>query len=482
MEVEQKMEKAIEDLRELAKKQEELSEKTEESKSSNQELEQKQNELKKEFEDLKKDLKDLEQKNKELESPNDLGQDEKDQEEISQDMENSSQELNKKQNKKASKSQKSAADKMKKMSDKMQKAMEEQAEEGEDMQALRDILENLLSVSFEQEALMKEARNVNKSNPRYLQLIQQQKKLQDDSKMIEDSLFALSKRQPKISSVVNKEIAEINMNMEKAIKNMVDRKTDEAGVRQQYVMTGVNNLALMLSESLQQMMQQQQQQQSSKSKPGGGSCNKPGGQGKPKKQRSAAQMRAMQQQINDQIAKLKDQMAKQQGKEGNKPKPGPGGKQQGGKNGQGSEGGINEQLARLAAQQEALRREMQKAAEKFNKDGKGGNGQMQKLAEKMEKTETELVNKMITEETLRRQQEILTRLLEAEKAEREQDLDQKRESKEGNFEKKRNPEQFLEYKALKQREAELLKTVPPDLKPWYKQKVNRYFNQTTSNP
>jgi len=143
-------------------------------------------------------------------------------------------------------------------------------------------------------------------------------------------------------------------------------------------------------------------------------------------------MRDMQKQNNEKIAKLKDQMAKQQGKEGNKPKPGE--KQSGGKSGQGNQTGNNqfsEQLARLAAQQEALRREMQKASEQFNKDGKNGNGSMQKLAEKMEKTETELVNKMITEETLRRQQEILTRLLDAEKAERKQDMDQKRESKEG---------------------------------------------------
>jgi hypothetical protein len=483
MEVEQKMEKAIDDLRELAKKQEELAQKTESSKPEQSELQQKQNELNKEFENLKKDLEDLEKKNNELESPNDLGQNQQDKEEISNDMENSSKELSKKQNKKASGSQKNAAGKMQKMSDKMQKAMEEQMENGEDAKALRDILENLLSVSFDQEALMKEAQTINKSNPRYLQLIQKQKKLQDDSKMIEDSLFALSKRQPSISSVVNKEIADINMNMEKSIKNMVDRKQDEAASRQQYVMTGVNNLALMLSESLQQMMQQQQQQQNSKSKPGGGSCNKPGGQGKPKKQRSLSQMRSMQQQINDQIAKLKDQMAKQQGQDGNKPKPG--GKQAGGKNGQSEQSGndnTNEQLARLAAQQEALRREMQKAAEKFNTDGKSGNGQLQKLAEKMEKTETELVNKMITEETIRRQQEILTRLLEAEKSEREQDMDQKRESKEGVFEKNRNPELFLQYKALKQRETELLRTIPPDLKPWYRKKVNHYFNQTSSTP
>ena len=117
--------------------------------------------------------------------------------------------------------------------------------------------------------------------------------------MIEDSLFALSKRQPQISAVVNREISEINANMEKAIADIADRQTQVAAGRQQYVMTGVNNLALMLSEALNQM---QQQMQKIPAKEGSGSCKKPGGKGqKP----SMANMRQMQEQINQQIKKLK---------------------------------------------------------------------------------------------------------------------------------------------------------------------------------
>jgi hypothetical protein len=73
--------------------------------------------------------------------------------------------------------------------------------------------------------------------------------------------------------------------------------------------------------------------------------------------------------------------------------------------------------------------------------------------------------------------------LEAEKAEREQDWDEKRESKEGKIENLRNPNEFLEYKGKKQKEAEMLKTVPPAMNPYYKNKVNRYFNQSSqTNP
>ena len=48
----------------------------------------------------------------------------------------------------------------------------------------------------------------------------------------------------------------------------------------------------------------------------------------------------------------------------------------------------------------------------------------------MEQTETDLVNKIINNETIKRQKEILTRFLESEKAEKERELDEKRESNE----------------------------------------------------
>jgi hypothetical protein len=468
MEFEKKLDDAIKNLDKLADEQEKLAEKTENKEEKQQDLEKKQDELNKKFDDLKKDLEDLKKKNEELAEPNKMESSEEQQKDIKKDMENSSDEMKQKQNKKASKSQKSAAEKMKKMSQKMQEEQAEAEDEGEDAEALRQILENLISVSFTQENLINKAKTIDRTNPQYLKLIQEQKKIKDDAKMIEDSLFALSKRQVKIQSIVNREIADINSNMAKSIKNLEDRFIPAATSRQQYVMTSVNNLALLLSEALAQMNQQMQQKKDSK--PGSGSCKKPGGSGsKP----SMSKMKSMQEQINKQIAKLKEQMAKEKGKEGEK------GKEKGkakGNGAPGGEGGMSESLAKLAAQQESLRRELQKASDKMNKDGKQGNGSLQKLAEEMEKTETDLVNKRISQETINRQQDILTRLLEAEKAERERDLDEKRESKEPQNEIFRNPNQFLEYNLLKQKEAELLQTVPPALNQYYKNKVNEYFN------
>jgi hypothetical protein len=133
----------------------------------------------------------------------------------------------------------------------------------------------------------------------------------------------------------------------------------------------------------------------------------------------------------------------------------------------------------MAAQQEALRNQLQKMMNEMIKEGDGGNaGNLRNILNKMEQTETEIVNKKLSLETMKRQQEILTRLLEAEKAERERELDTKRESNENKADYRRNILEFNQYNKLMNQEAELLKTLPPSLKPFYKNLVKEYFNTT----
>lgn len=513
MEVEQKMQQALDKLDELKNKQEELKKETEGNKgkeetkekegtkgkeetkeTSSKELEKKQDDLNKQFDDLKKDLKELQEKNAALEQPNELPKTEEKQNEISQEMEKSSEQLNQNNKKNASKSQKQASDKMQEMQQQMQQAMDkmEKEEQEEDMQTLRQILENLLNLSFAQEDLMTQLSKLKTDNPLFLKVTQTQKKLQDDSKIIEDSLLALSKRVPAISAIVNREISSIHMNMGKAVSELAERMQSNAQMRMQYSMTSINNLALLLNESLEQM--QKQAKEAKEGKPGSGSCKKPGkgqkpsskpGDGKP----SMANMKQMQQQLNKQLEELK--RALEQGnkpggqKPGNKPGDKPGGQKPGGQQGIGQQGkqgvmpgtqgqGMSEQLAKMAAQQEALRRQMQQMMDKIKKEGgsnPGGN-----VAELMEQTEKDIVNRQITQETMKRQQDIITKLLESEKAEREREQDEKRKSNEAKNEIFSNPTQFLEYKRLKAKELELLNTVSPSLTPYYKQKVNEYFN------
>ena len=348
----------------------------------------------------------------------------------------------------------------------------------ENAQALRQILENLLNLSFAQEELINTLPKTRIDNPQFVQIPKQQNKLKDDSKIIEDSLLALSKRVPQVSSTINREISAIHLNMDKTVKALAERNSGESLMRMQGTMTSVNNLALLLNESLEQMQNQMKQQMQSKSqksgkckKPGSGSGKNPSSQGQP-----VQNMRKMQEQLNKQLQEMKDALEKGQ-KPGEKPgdkkgqKPGTG-LGQNGKSGNGLPV-SSEQFAKMAAQQEALRRQMQSMMDKLKNKGSKPGGDLTNL---MEQTEKDLVNKQITNETMRRQQDILTRLLESEKAERERDQDEQRKSNEAKKQEISNAENFLEYKRLKEKEMELLNTVPPGLTPYYKEKVNSYFN------
>ncbi|MBL4652026.1 MAG: hypothetical protein JKY53_04045 [Flavobacteriales bacterium] len=472
MEFEMKLEETIEKLDELAKEQKELAEETKEKDADKEDLKEKQQEIKEKFEELQKDMDELAEKNEELENSHKMPDTEQEEQEAKKQMEESSEELSEGKKKKASESQQSAGDEMQKMSEKLQNMQQEmQEKQAEDIEALRQLRDNLIALSFDQEQLMKEVKTIKNHSPYYVELIQRQKKLSDDAKMVEDSLFALSKRQPKIRSVVNREMTQINENIEKSIDLLSNHNPPkrfnqyiaEAAGREQYIMTSLNNLALMLDEAIQQM-----QQQMSEQKFGDKSCSKPGNSSQPK----PGSMKKMQKSLSKQMEQLKKEM-----EAGKKPGQKPNGSSPG--------GGMSKKLAELAAQQEALRNEVQKIADKMGREGenegegegKGGKGNLEKLAEMMEENEKDIVNKNITQETIRRQRDIMTRLLEHEKAEREREFDEKRQSQEAKNQEISNPSEFFEYNIMKQKEAELLRTVPPTMNSFYKNKVNEYFNQ-----
>lgn len=447
MELEEKMKETADKLDELSKKQDELAQKSEDKNKSAEELKKEQEGLNKEFEQVKKDLDDIEKKNEELEFAKDMESFDKQEEEISEEMKNSEQQLSEGQKKKAGKSQKGASEKMKQLAQDIRKeqSQQQQEQQEEDMQALRALLENLLRFSFDQEKLMESLRSVDVNNPKYLKMAQEQRKLKDDAKILEDSLLALSKRVIQIQSSVNEQITDINANTEKALAHLQDRMVPQARSNQQFVMTAVNNLALMLSEALDQMQQQMASQM-----PAPANCSKPG-KGKPGP--SAGDIKKMQEKLSQQLKEMKGKMDGPSGKGGQ---------------------GMSEELARMAAQQEALRNALQQLDQSENKDGQGSLGNLGEVAKQMEETEKDIVNKKITEMTLKRQQDILTRLLESEKAEREREQEERRESNEARDIMRPTP-RFEEYKQMKLRESELLKTIPPSLTTFYKNLVNSYF-------
>ena len=421
-------------------------------------LKDKQDKLDQEAKDAQKEMEDLKKMNDEAKKSDDMKDAEKNMDDAEKEQQDADQNLSQKQNQKAAKSQKSAAKKMKNASKslaKMKQSMEAE-EEGEDMAAIRQLLKNILTLSFDEEKLMSQLRTININTPKYVELMQEQQRIRENSAMVQDSLYALAKRVFQIQSFVTKEMTDINKYLGKSISELEDRNTFKAAGDEQYVMTGLNNLALMLSETQSQMQQQQQQAESDPSKPSSGvprlSCKKPGSSGLPN-------LSKMQKQLSDKITQMSEMM-KQQGKN---PVPGK------------SQNSMSKEFAQMAEQQAQMRKQLEDINNKENKDGKNGLGDLTKAIKQMEQNETDLVNKRITSEMLQRQQEILTRLLDADKAEKERGEKPERESTTGKEELRKMPPSLAEYLKQKQAEVDWYKTVPPSLKPYYKSLAEKYF-------
>ncbi len=484
LQFQEKLKDLVEDSKELAEKQKELADKMEDKAISKEDAQKEQEAIDKEMEELDDKMQELQEKNDDLGKKHDLGQ-AKEEQKASEDAQKESQEQMKSgKMKKASQSQQKAGDQMQKMSESLasMQAQAQQQQQEEDMDALRQLLENLIEMSFSQEDIMNDIKNLAAHDPKYVEVGRQQRKIKDDAQIIKDSLFALSKRVIEIKPIINEEIGQINYYMDKSLEDIGERRTNEARSKQQFIMKSTNNLALLLDEVLKQMQQQQMAQSQSA---GSGSCMKPGaGKSKPT---SIPSLKQMQEQLGKQLEKMKKGMKDGKGEEGKGKKPGekgnPGGNKPNGQSGSGGSGEgdqegqqQSESLAKLAAQQAAIREQLKKLREQLNQDGSGNGNGLNKIIDDMEKTEEDIIYNKIGDHTLKRQKDILTRLLEHERAERERDWDEKRESKEAKNEEFSNPDRFLEYKRRKEKEIELLRTIPPDLKKYYRKKVNAYFN------
>lgn len=487
LERDMRMEDIAKKAEELAKKQDELNKETENGNKSPEELKKKQDELNKEMDGLKKDMQDLAKLNAEMENKKDLDEMKQDEQDAEQNMDKSSEELSSGSKSKASKSQKKAKESLEKLAKKMKdSAAGGGADETEiDIKATRQILQNLIRMSFSQEDLINDVKRTAISDPKYVGNIKIQQKLKQDSKMIADSLFKLSKRVSMISSTVNKEIDGINRRMETGITWLEQRNIAEASVDQQYIMTGANNLALMLNEVLQQLMEQQADQKKKEGE-SNGSCNKPGS--KPSKKSGKGigmqlgDIITKQQQLGDAMKQLKDKMGKKPGdKPGEKPGDKPGDKtgkegKEGkkGDNGEEQAGGESEQMARIAAQQAALRKQLNDINNQLRKDGKS-NPNLTRIQSDMDRNETDIVNRRITNDLLQRQSEILSRLLEAKDALRQQEQGEERESNTAKDQTREIPQQLKDILKNKQSVIDYYKTVPAELKPYYKQMVENYY-------
>ncbi|WP_069660038.1 DUF4175 family protein [Arcticibacter eurypsychrophilus] len=450
LQFDQKLTASINDLKRAADQQNKLNKSVEEKRSTFQDAAAQQEKLSKEFEDITKQLESLKKKNEELEKSHPLADLSKEEKEVNEEQKKSKNSLRANNADPAQKSMQKAADQIAEMAKRME-AMKETSKTSENkvnLQALREILANLLKSSFDQESILIATRKSVATDPLLVSHTQKQLQIRNNIQVIGDSLAVLSRQIPQIESVVSQELKTITERINYSLESMAERSIQEAVSDQQSAMASINNLALLLTE-VEEHLQKAMKNASS------------GGKGS---QQSLSQLGQRQDQLNKNMEKAREQM-KQNGSESGRIR---------------GQVNLSQQFARMAREQNLIRQTLQQINREMNKDGQGKLGNLDKLSQDMEQTEMELVNKNIQSETLIRQHDILTHLLEADQAERERDLDNKRESKAGIDQLPGYIEKLKQLKNIKLKETELLKTVPADLNLFYQLKINEYFRSLDS--
>lgn len=487
LEMQMKMEGLAQKMEELAKKEAALEQKTEAGAQSNEALRKEQEQIKQELDKMmNEDMKAIEQQNEQLQQPQQLDKAQDAGKEAGSEMEKSKDQLQQNDKKNAKQSQQNAKNKLQEMSQSLKQmaAGMDMEQLDIDIKATRQLLTNLIRFSFDQEKLMNALRATSVNSPAYLLLTKEQNRLKNNTKMIKDSLYVLSKRIFSIAATVNKETSDLDLNIARTLDAFEQRNIGEILPRQQYAMTAANNLALLLNELLSNLMQSQQ---------GGASGS---GQGKPKKGKGQGQgsgsgmMKDIitgQQQMGQGMQQLKQGQQGQQGQSGNKPgqsgqsqgQNGQGGQNSGGQQNGGSQGNA-EQVARLAQEQAMLRKQMQELLDLLNSNGQGGSkltNEIRAIQAELDKQETDLVFRKDINQLIQRNKDILTRMLEAEKAIQEQEEDNKRSAEAGKDAPRPMPAELSEYLKQQQLLFERYRTATPVLKPFYQKMAEEYLKK-----
>lgn len=370
-------------------------------------------ELKKVDENLKQNIQELQKGNL---SPNNQNQIKQQQKNIEQQFRQLSQQMNS-----------------------AQKSMQQQQAQI-NISALQYILYSMIDLSEHQEKLTQKTQNLTSRSQGFVKKARKQQNIQQQFSNISDSLFVISKTVPQFSNTINQKKAQVVQQLAASVTQLAERNKSNATFNQRQSLGGMNEIASMIASLLQQL-------QDAKSGAGGGAMSM---------QQLMEQMQKMsgqQQQLNEQIQNYINDI------QGNRL--------------------SNDQIERLnqmARQQNAIRkqlREMQRGGQL--QDGDRVLSELERMAEQMEDTINDLRGGQTNELLIERQQNILSRMLNAEKALQERGKEEQREATTAEDVPKRVPPDVT-IEELKKRIRKLLND--PKQTPYnddYQKLIEQYF-------
>ena len=417
-----------------------------------------QKKLNEKYDAIDEELDELKKDNQDLKKPLDLDIQKQQQNAIQQDQDDALEEINKhqgndqssdsgsqeSQQNNASKKQRSAAKKMQEMSNKLQQSasMGGGATITEDAEMLRQILDNLITFSFKQEALFEKVQEDIVPVTGVSGVVRKQKELRNLFEHVDDSLFALSLRRAELSEFVNEQITEVYYNVDKSLESIAENQIYQGASYQQYVLNASNSLADFLAKLLDNMQQSMQSGQGSGQ--GSSDFQLPDiiqGQGELQKQMGQSGKEGQEGQSGQEGQKgeqKKGESGSQNGEQGE----GEEGEGEGGAKGNQGEQGKNgssgngngemsesqlQEVYEIYKQQQFLRQQLEKQLkEMINQEDRE---LTKKLVRQMEDFENQLLENGITQKTIDKMNQIQHQLLKLENAALQQGEKQERQSK-----------------------------------------------------
>ena len=325
----------------------------------------------------------------------------------------------------------------------MQKGMQRKSKRL-NMTGIRQALANTLRLSEGQEALRKRTGGLAAGSPALREVTREQNRLAESLRTTRDSLTALAKDIPKMTRKVQKEAGEALRAMSKATEAMTGRNAQPSGGHQKTAMKNLNELALLLSNLLDQMKQSQ------------GSGSKGGGMSMKQMRKQLKNIGGQQKKLNGQVQQMLNQM---QGKRLSQ--------------------GQSQRLNQMAQKQKAIRKKLQK----MRKQGADEKtlGDLEKVADQMQETIRQMQRGRLDRETLERQQQIRSRLLQARQSLQKRGRKNQRRGREADDDRTRAqpassgpPGQQNETEQLRR---SLIRSLESGYAPDYERLIKRYFER-----
>jgi len=261
----------------------------------------------------------------------------------------------------------------------------------------RKASESLLQLSKSQETLWRRTRGLPGNSPQVSQIAEGQHELLRQLGAVTKDLYGLSQKTffvtPEIGRALGKSIAA----MQRAIRELEERRTGTASQQQRRAMGGLNETIMQIQASMQSLQ---------------GASSAVGFEEFLKR---LEQMAGKQQGINQQTLQLglQGKMTLEQ----------------------------QAAMARLAAEQEALRKSLEQLRKEFGNRSEIA-GRLEGIAKEMEKVVEDLQRKKVNPRTIERQRRILSRLLDAQRSLHQRDYSRQRQSRPGKTYFVRSPEEI----------------------------------------